>query len=55
MDYPLRDPLMVKVGHLVQEDEVLDEHGPTWTHRLYSRLEVDGMAMTCGQHVGCLC
>lgn len=51
MDDPLRDSLTVKVGHLVCEDNILDQQGTLGSCSLQIQFVPDGMASPCGQSI----
>ena len=51
MYYPLRNPLTVKVRHLVQEGVVLQQDRPAGSHSQRGRLAVDRVAMAGGEDV----
>ena len=48
MDNPLRDPLSIKVGHLLEEDMVLDEEGAAGADGHRVELVSDRSSMACG-------
>lgn len=51
MHNTFRDPFPAEVRHLVQVDEVLQQHGPTGTDREAGLLLGDGRSI-CGQQYG---
>ena len=51
MYHTFRDPLPVKVGHLIHVDKVLHQHGTTRPHRLHRLLVINGVAMAGGENL----
>ena len=49
MNYSFRDPLAVKMGHLIEEDEVLQCHTTSGSYGHSCLLVINRMSMTCCQ------